>query len=451
MLKKHDKILVCVSGGPDSVALLYLLNSLKKEFNLKLHIAHLNHMMRKQDAEKDALFVKKIAKRLKIPITIDKKDVPAFIRQTKASPEEAARIIRYNFFAEVAKKVKANKIATGHTLDDQAETVLMRLIKGAGTEGLRGIPPKRRLNNLTIIRPLIETQRTEILKFLKTKRIKPRLDTSNLKTFYFRNKIRKELIPLLERYNPNIKQTLSRMAQVLDDDYGYLEKLKEDAFKKSCQVKDTDIQINTNRFTKLPVSLQKGVLRKAIKLIKGDLQKITYQHCDELYRLINERKTGSVVDLPQKIKAVKKQHKIIFTLNPKPKTLHLTPISKVLNMPGVTKIPALKKSIEAKILKGPIKIKKVRSKNTEYVDFDKIDLPIIVRTKRPGDRIRPLGMRGYKKLQDIFVDEKIPPYKRNRILILETGGRIIWVLGVRISDDVKLTKNTKHIVKLIVK
>ena len=299
LIDKKDRILIAVSGGPDSVALLYLLNSLKKELNLYIHVAHLDHMLR-PDSCKDKGFVERLASRLGLPVTVSRINIKEL--EKKGSLEENARNARFAFLFKVAKGVKANKIALGHNLDDQAETVLMRLLRGTGLYGLSGILPKRNILGFNIIRPLIEVRRKDIEYFLKRKNIKPRLDKTNLEDIYFRNKIRNKLFPLLEKeYSANIKEILSNMAQNVGYDYEYLNRVAESAMKR------LGSKINIEKFLKLHPSIQRLVLRLNIARVKGDMRRITFQHIKEIENLISNRPLNSIVDLPKGVSIIKKK------------------------------------------------------------------------------------------------------------------------------------------------
>jgi tRNA(Ile)-lysidine synthase len=304
LISKGDKILVGVSGGPDSVTLLFVLNSLKKELNLTLHIAHLDHMLRK-DSFKDSIFVCDLAGELKLPVTRAQINVKELAR--RGSLEEIARNARIGFLLSLAKKTKATKIALGHNLDDQAETVLMRLLRGSGLYGLAGILPKRKFGDVEIIRPLIEVRRKDIEMFLKRKSIKPRIDTSNFQDIYFRNKVRNKLIPLLEKeYNRNIKKILSNTAESLGYDYNYLN-------RESLKIaKEMNLKINLKKFSRLHPAIQRLVLRLNIKRLKGDTRSITFQHIKEIEDLIFNRPVNSVVDLPKAISVIKKKRNLYF-------------------------------------------------------------------------------------------------------------------------------------------
>lgn len=304
LINKNDRIVIGVSGGPDSVALLYLLNSLKKEFKLTLHIAHLDHMLRK-DSYKDVEFVKELAKKLKIPITTAQIKVKELAK--KGSLEEVARNARLGFLFKVAKDIKAKKIALGHNRDDQAETVLMRILRGTGLYGLSGILPKREISGFWIIRPLIEVRRSEIEAYLKKKKIKPRIDSSNLEDIYLRNKIRNKLLPLLEEeYNKNIKELLCNMAGCAAFDYDYLNMVANKFIKQH------KAKLNLEKLKGMHRAISRLVLRKSIASIKGDTRRITFQHIKELEDLILGRPANSIVDLPQGVSAVKKKKYLSF-------------------------------------------------------------------------------------------------------------------------------------------
>lgn len=304
LISKGDVVLVGVSGGPDSVTLLYLLKSLSKSYGFKLEIAHLDHMLRK-DSRKDAEFVRLLGLKLGIPVTLGRVDVKSL--GIKGSPEEVARNARLEFLFKVAKKIEADKIALGHNLDDQAETVLMRVIRGAGLYGLSGILPKRKLYGIEVIRPLIRVQRREIESFLKKKMIKARIDKTNLADLYFRNKIRNRLIPLLEKgYNPNIKEALSNMAESIAFDYDYLNRIA------SRLVKNKKGRVNLAAFLKMHPAMQRLVLRLTILNIQGSIRRISFQHIKEIEDLAVNRPAASVVDLPKGISVRKTAKSLVF-------------------------------------------------------------------------------------------------------------------------------------------
>jgi tRNA(Ile)-lysidine synthase len=304
LLDKNDKVVVAVSGGPDSVTLLYLLNGLKKELNLTLHVAHLDHMLRK-DSHKDAEFVSNLASKLKIPITTAQVNIKELAK--KGSLEEIARNARLGFLFRVAKEIKAKKVALGHSLDDQSETVLMRILRGTGLYGLSGILPKRVIAGYQIIRPLIEVKRKEITAYLKRKKIHPRQDPTNAEDIYFRNKIRNNLLPLLEKgYNRNIKELLANMAESVGTDYDYLNYLARH------KIKGAKTKISLKRLSKMHPAIQRLIFRNAIACVKGDTRRITFRHIKEIEDLFLNRPFKSIVDLPKRVSVIKSGKHLSF-------------------------------------------------------------------------------------------------------------------------------------------
>ena len=299
-----DRILVGVSGGPDSVALLYLLNSLKKEFRLSLHIGHLDHMLRKASG-KDAKFVQKLADKLKIPITSKALDISS--RHKKGSLEEFARKERLKFLTGLARKIGANKIALGHNLDDQAETVLMRILRGTGLYGLGGILPKREISGVFFIRPLLETQRKDIQAYLAAKSLSVRTDLSNFEEKYFRNKIRHKLIPFLEKFfNGKVKVSLARLAQSSGLDYDCL----EEAAQRS--LKGLKSGLSFKRLASAHPALRRIMIRKQLAGLQAGTRRITYQHMLEIEDMLFNRPYGSVVNLPKGIRVKKTRNSLRF-------------------------------------------------------------------------------------------------------------------------------------------
>jgi tRNA(Ile)-lysidine synthase len=313
LFQAGDRIIVGVSGGPDSLALLFILNSLKNEHGLSLCVAHLNHGLRK-DAKEDLLFVKNISRKLNLPFMCGEVNINKLAK--KGSIEEVAREERLRFLFKSAKKFKADKIALGHTKDDQAETVLMRMLRGTGLYGLRGILPKREIGGFTIVRPLIGLDRNNINEYLKAIKVKPRIDCSNFDDIYFRNKIRNRLLPLLAKnYNRNIKEILSDMAENAGLDYDYLFNAASLSMKQlGIRRRSGNLMFNIDKFKKFHLAIQRMILRSLLHNLIGSTRKLNFKHWKELEDLILNRPFGSVVDLPHQIKASKNKNQIIISL-----------------------------------------------------------------------------------------------------------------------------------------
>ncbi len=446
MIGKGENLLVGVSGGPDSLVLLDVLWSLRTELGISLRVAHLNHGLRGREAEEDADYVKGLAKRLNLPYTFGRKDVPSIMKNSRLSTEEAARKARYQFLKARALRYGCSKICLGHTADDQAETILISILRGSGLSGLGGIPPIREIEpEIKVIRPLIEVTRREVEEHLKRRKISPKLDTSNLSSQYLRNRIRMKLLPLLSReYNPSISSTLTGMARILRDDKDFLERAMEDILPEVLETSGSnEVKIDLKRFLKLHLALERRILRKAIKLIKGDLKGITFRHWEEVSSLISSR-SGSRVDLPEGIVVERRYESLLIHRKSKGRALSF---SHQLEVPGMASIPELNLTIKTSCIRREELPPMVwqEDKNKAYLDLSKVNLPLRIRSREPGDRFRPLGMKGEKKVKDLFIDEKVPRKERERIPLLIGGGRVLWVVGLRIDDTVKVTDETDEI------
>ena len=439
---KQTKVLVAFSGGVDSTALIHILNSLKGELNIKLYAAHLNHKIRKNDSGLDAAFAKRTAKKLGIPCVVEEFDVPSFAKQNKLNLEDAARRARYEFLERTAVKVGAEKIALAHNADDNIETLLMRLIRGTGMKGMEGIPPVRG----KIIRPMIGVLRSEIEEYLRSIKVTPRIDKSNFETKYLRNRIRKDLIPTLVSYNKNIKELLLQTISAANVIHGFVEIKAKEAFKKMVLNKKAgEVRLDIKKLLYSDDALKGEVLRLAIEYVKKDLVDISFVHIEDILGQLG--KNRGEVDLPGIYVRVKSG--VLSIMDAKPLKAKEHPFLHKLEVPGEVRDKDNGFIVEADILDS-VTAKDLRVKNPyqAYLDHDKIAGPLIVRNRMPGDVFSPFGLRGKKKLQDIFVDEKIDIDKRDRIPVIEDGKKIVWVVGYRVSEEAKVTSATKKVVKL---
>ncbi len=447
MLEESDRVVVAVSGGPDSMALLYFLNSIKRQLRLYLIVAHLNHGIRGSAAKKDAEFVERAAKKMRLRAVIKSEYVPRIARKNKLSVEEAARNCRYDFYLAVAREYDANKIALGHTKDDQAETVLMRLVRGSGLLGLSGIPPVRTFEDKLIIRPLIDVSKEEILAFLAKKKIPFRRDSTNARPIYARNKIRLKAIPFLKKeFNPAIEETLVQIARNLRLDYDYLANIAETKFKRYAKLLDGSVKLRLD-FLKEETALQRMIIRECIKRAKGDLNSVTYGHWEDLNGLLKKKARWSMT-LPGGLFIRHAGNALVFTRNAAKKAADFTGLVYELKIPGRTKITEAGKILEADFVKAPADFRSKKTKKEEYFDFEKLKLPLYLRFRRAGDIIRPIGMSGNKRLKRLFVDEKVALEARAKTPLLISGGKIIWVCGVKRSDGAKVERVTKRILRV---
>lgn len=447
MLSGGEKVLIGLSGGPDSVCLLHVLNNLKTSYNLDLHTIYIDHGMRPEETPSEIKFCKLLSVRLGIPFYTKSVDVCSFSQQHGLNKQEAARHLRYMAYEETAREIRADRIALGHTADDQAETVLMRLFRGSGPTGLAGIPPQRR----KIIRPLIEVKRKEIEKFLFDSGIDFVTDSSNLKKDYIRNKIRHSIIPIIRDLNPDIIETLSRTAAIFRDEERYFEIIVTKTLMKMISRKtDTRIELFLAPFEIMDKVIMRRVIRRIIDETKG-LRGIGFFHIEEIIELIKNGKPGDRIYLPKGIRAIKEYSTIMLTAEAPVRLGNYT-----LTVPGENILKEAGIILKSSIVEGDEtdRIKKNISglwKTCAILDADKILFPLTVRARENGDFFYPSGFGKKKKLQDFFVDEKVPREERNRIPLLISGQDIAWVVGYRGDDRFKVTDGTKRILRLDVK
>jgi tRNA(Ile)-lysidine synthase len=440
MLSPDETIVVGVSGGADSVGLLYILAELE-EYNLKPIVSHINHGIRPEEGERDAEFVMRIAKKLNLPFELKEVNTPEFKKKLNLSLEEAARILRYKFFKEVLHKYGAQKITTAHTLDDQAETVLMRLIRGSGALGLAGIPP---VSEGYIIRPLIETPRSEIEEYLRTKEIKWVEDSTNRARDFLRNRIRHELIPGLEEYNPRIREALSRTAGILRIEENFIRSGAKNWLQYVFGSAGEDELVgNISRYKLIPEALRPAFLRMAIERLKGDLRKISFGHIDSIDELLFSEAPSGEISLPDGIVMAKGYDLFLITRRSELRR----EFSHTILSPGKWSFPEFECEVEIKEVESLLIPQKSlfdatpnhgEDKFVGAFDVRSVEFPIGVRNFSPGDRFIPLGMKTPKKVKRFFIDGKIPRFLRSRIPIFFSGGEIMWIGGMRIDERFKL-------------
>ncbi len=436
--------MVSVSGGMDSLSLLHLLYDLREDLRVTLHVFHLNHMVRGEEAEEDMRFVKDFAQKLNLPCTALSFDVSAYVAENRLSLEEGAREVRYMLLEKVADEIKADKIVLGHHRDDNVETFLMRILRGAGAEGLRGILPVRG----KCIRPLIEVGKEEIENYCQINNLEFRVDTSNLSLFYERNKIRHKLIPVLEEYNPKFKEIISNTIEILDEENAYLSCLAEECLAKLAEQSKDLIKISSLKLLSLPLAIQRRLARKIIELIKGDLRGIEFKHIEKVLEGAAFEEKSFQMDLPGDLVVFSEQKKVVVA---KKETLKKPSLfEQVLKVPGKTEIEELRVDLAADFVDNKGLVIK-NDKSIAYLDADKLKFPLKVRTRRLGDRFKPLGMQEEKKLHDFFIDEKVVKRERDRVPLVLSGEQIVWVVGYRIDDDFKVDSKTRKVLEICLK
>ncbi|MDP8215832.1 MAG: tRNA lysidine(34) synthetase TilS [Candidatus Kaelpia imicola] len=305
LIKRGENILLSVSGGPDSVAMVYILNELRSEIGFNMALGYFHHGIRK-DSDKEQKYVEGLAAVFKIDFYTKRSDIPLISKKEKSSLEDTARRERYKFLISTAKRREFDKIAVAHNSDDQAETILQRLMRGSGLRGFRGISFKMDMDGVEIVRPLLSSSRKEIERYLEKNKISPCIDKSNFDTKFNRNKVRHELIPYIEKeFNPNIKELLCKTASNMSQLHSFIEAEVEDVFKRCVKKESSYVKIKTDRLKRFHSYIMAELVRKAVEVVKGDLKRFEYSHWKEIESLIYERPDNSVVDLPGGIKVRK--------------------------------------------------------------------------------------------------------------------------------------------------
>jgi len=448
LITRGDKILVALSGGPDSVCLLHALKSLESTYGIRIYGAHLNHKIRGIEAQKDAMYAAKLCDKLEIPFFVKAIDVPEFAKIHKLTLEEAARKVRYNMLFEVKSKINADKIAVAHNLDDQAETVLMRLLRGSGIKGLKGMDYFREDG---IIRPLMDVEKKDIIKYCENHELNPRIDHTNSEEEYTRNKIRLKLIPFIEKeFSHNIKETLSRTANILREDNAHLEKNAKLIFEKEVIVisKDT-VKMDSEELLSCEYSISKRLIRMAIEKISGSLEGIENIHVEDVISLSRNPKNQAMINLPKGIFVYKRPEGIYITT--KEMIEKTVTFSHNLEFDDYVEIPEVNMAIESKIMSKEKCMMLPTGQFTKAFDIDKIKGPLTVRARIDGDRMRPMGLGGTKKLKDIFIDLKIPREKRDEVPLVTDKEGILWMVGYKISEDYKIDENTEKVIRITCK
>jgi tRNA(Ile)-lysidine synthase len=455
MLQPGDAVLVAVSGGADSVALVHILLSLAATHSFRVAIAHLNHGLRKKESDRDAEFVAALAKNLALPSHIKKVDVRRYQQQHNLSLEEAARQVRYSLYNSVAAKWGYSKIALGHHRDDNAELVLMYFLRGSGPLGLSGIPPVRAGK---IIRPLINVKRSEIIDYITIKRLSYVSDTSNLDPKYIRNRIRNRLIPELKTdYNPKLTDTLNRLANLLRSEEEWLEDLIHPIFLKSIRFEAADrLGLSISKLNQIAIAARRRLIRKAILHVKGNLRRIAFVHIEAVVRLAEIGPSCGMLDLPGRI-CIRRDNGVLVISKKETDLRNFPAVSPELQIsryeyqisaPGVIFIKEANVHIQfSEIPAQQLPALSHSGQRVAFFDMNKLHFPLIIRNFRPGDRFSPLGVDGTQKLKKFFIDHKISRNERAKCPLVLSQQKIIWLAGHRLDNSVKVGPKTLRILR----
>lgn len=442
LIENGDRIVLGLSGGPDSICLLHILYRLKEILNIEVYAAHLNHQIRGIEAQKDALYISQICEDLGIMSFVKSIDVPKYCKENALSIEEGARKLRYEMFEEIKQKTKSNKIAIGHNLNDQAETILMRVMRGTGLQGLRGI---EYIRDNEIIRPILNIERNEIEEYCDKYELNPRIDKTNLETIYTRNKIRLELIPYMkDNFNPSVIESIVRMSNSLKSDSDYIEHEAQLKFKEVSNLSSDSVEINLQKYVNLHNAIKVRVLRNGIKHILGDTNFVDQRHIEDVIELENENKINKMINLPRGIFAYRRKNIIILTT----KEIVSEDIEFCYNIPsnGFIKIKELNLVLETQTMSID-RYKSIKvDKTSKGFDFSKVKGGIVVRSRKQGDKIKLAA--GSKKIKDLFIDLKIPREDRCKIPVVADDEGILFVGDYKTSENYKVDSKTKEVLKI---
>jgi tRNA(Ile)-lysidine synthase len=475
LLAPKARVLAAVSGGADSVCLLYLLHHLRKQFGFYLCVGHVNHRLRPEAGE-DAQFVEALAAKLKLPFARTAVNAKALARRKKLSLEDAARQARYAALGKMAKQFDAYYIALGHTADDQVETIILNLLRGGGPEGMAGMPITRPLGQIKIIRPLLAISKAETEQYCRDHKLNFRLDASNLDTSILRNRLRHKILTVLRAEQPALDKVLLRQAEIFRAEDEYLRSLTESALAEVTLGKTTkEIALAIEKLTALPEALARRVVREALRGLRPGRQPLGLEQVERVLALAKTGKTGKGLELGEGLWAEKSYGELRLerrraggkllpnespfdlalgkmppprsfakTLNAERSTLNVS-----LPIPGEVRVG--RQIIGAKLIKREMVKDLTDAAGGKIALLDAAHFApgekLAVRFPRPGDRFRPLG-GGTIKLQDFFVNLKIPRAERERVPLVCLGEKIIWVAGYRIAEDFKVKSATRRILRL---
>lgn len=446
MLQNNERVIVAVSGGCDSVALLRILYELSKELNLFLVVGHVNHGIR-EEAQDEEDFVRDLARSLKLPFEVERVDAVRIARERRLSLEMAGRELRYRYLRALALRYGVRKIALGHQRDDHVETVLLNLTRGSGIDGLRGIQPVRD----EIIRPLIFCTREEIRRYLDAHGFPYMVDSSNRDKKFTRNRIRHELIPLMKRsLNPRIEEAIDRLSRIAASQEDFLRKCSQEALDRvRVEIEEPLVGVSTEGLAKLPTALQEGIIRLILERVSPEGTGIYWIHVSSVRKLALDERRDRVLNMPHGIKVEKCGERLLF-IPPGGEAGkgECPPYEYAVNLPGEIFISEAHVRMHLRVLRrkiSPEELKKDR--RIAYMDLDTIEPPLKIRNRRPGDVFHPLGMEGRKKLKDFFIDEKIDRLQRSYIPLLVDMRGIIWVGGLRIDHRVRVSESTQNVLQ----
>lgn len=437
LLNRGDKILVALSGGADSVLLLYFLLKFRKKYGISIGAMHVNHMIRGKSADEDEKFCRSLCEKFQIDYHSVKYNVPKYAELKKISVEEAAREIRYRELTKAKQKFKYDKIATAHTCSDNAETILLNVIKGAGLKGISGIPIKRDF----IIRPILPLTKNEIVEYLSKAKLDFITDLSNLDDIYERNFIRNNLIPLIKKLNPKVEQTLFKSSLLWRQQALILESIVKIISDFVINKRKNFFELDIELLNKLDEKIRNDIVKSSVE--RNLSTKLTFNECKRIISLLSSL-PGKKIELSNKLVVVRERSKIVFS--PQKKQSKLNSIE--VKIGGTVQIEGQEISIDF-VNKSSVKFH--NNKNVEFISADNISSSFIIRRWQFGDRFYPIGLNGSKKVSDFLSDLKLSSLEKQNQLVLTNNKKIVWVVGCRLDERFKVSTHSRKILKLCTK
>lgn len=436
MISEGDHVIAAVSGGVDSVVLLHALHGFREKWGMKLGAAHLDHGLRGEEGREDAAFVMDYAASLGLPCTVEQADVPAYCRKARCSIEQGAREVRYGFLRRVLADQEADSVATGHTADDQAETVLMRLLRGSGSSGLSAIRPVR---DGWIIRPLLDVTADEIAAYARSRRLAFRVDRTNAVQDVPRNRIRHRLIPLLQgEYNPQIVQGLGRLADVIRGEAEYLDEVASAFLADHARFADGKaLRLDLEAWPKAAPAVQRVLIRHLVRTVGGNEERLNYGRVEDARAWIDRGAIGRIHELPGGIRMECRRSELVACQG------SFAPFRLDFEVPGRVEVPETNLSI--RIEEGSATDAPAATPRRAVFDAEAVPRHWTVRSREPGDRMSPRGLAGRKSLKKLFNEWDVPRLLRNRVPVVTDGNRVLWVAGHRQSNEGMVTGKTRRV------
>ncbi|PIQ84980.1 MAG: tRNA lysidine(34) synthetase TilS [Candidatus Omnitrophica bacterium CG11_big_fil_rev_8_21_14_0_20_45_26] len=444
MLARTKRLWVAISGGPDSTALLHLILPVARKENLSLGLVHVNHGLRGKEAHRDQKAVRQLAKSLGLPVWCGSVDVKRQAKQKKLSIEEAARDLRYDFFIKHARQNHIDTIALGHTLDDQAETVFMRFLTGAGLQGLGGSRPVFHRDGIRFIRPLIKIPKETLLQFLRKKKISFQSDSSNQDTRFLRNMIRHKIMPLLESLKPGSRKTLARLPETIHADLDFVQAAAKKQYDRLAVLKEGAVSFPRTAFQKLPPAIQFRLIQSALHQM--GISEFAFCHWQSFESLFNLHRNFEL-NFPGPM-ICRVNESTLQLSRPRAVQKKRRAVKKRLSLNQRLPLSSTGAWIACDLLAHKPRQLKRKKEIAAVMDKDKLEFPLQLRTRLPGDRFTPLGQSVSMKLKDYLIRHKVPREWRDQILLVLSRGEIVWVGGVGMSDKVKVVPETKSCIAL---